>query len=136
MPHIPDGPVYPKLAICLYDLDRVDPTIRGALLGGKLDLSKPILTDPDRMDETAVAFRCDLLSAACIIDTIRAHDFLAGDHPTRCYLSRTGKTWTKLPGRVVLSRAVKGKISLSPDVFGVEDRSVELIALKPKPVKI
>ena len=59
MPRLPEPAPQngPRLAINLYDLDRIDPMIRGSLLGGKLDLTAPVRIDPERLDETAVAFR-------------------------------------------------------------------------------
>lgn len=108
-----------RLAVNLYDItntNRLPDSIRQMLLLDKLDLSTPIRTDPERLDEAAVAFNCDLLSAACIIDVLRSHDRKAGDYPTRAYLRRAS-AWNKLPGHAVLTEVVDGKPRLNPDWF-------------------
>ncbi len=98
------------------------------LLGGKLALDAgPIRTDPDRMDETAVEFSCDLLTACCIADTLRSHDRAAGDHPTRVYLRKSSQ-WVKLQGSVVLTRVVGGKVILDPEMFPTRAKPGELAA--------
>ena len=68
-----------------------------------------------RGDEVGVTFACDLLSAACICDTLRAHDAKVGDYPTRVYVFR--KAWTKVAGNVTLSIVLDGKPVLNPDLF-------------------
>lgn len=105
-----------RLAVNVADLTRLDSTIRSLLLGGNLDLTQSIRTDPDRIDEGAVAFSCDLLTAACIADTIREHNRRAGEYPTRIYLRR-GAAWTKLPGQTVLTRVVGDSVVLDHDTF-------------------
>lgn len=120
-----------RLALCLFDIDRIDPTIRSMLLGGKLetDRNKIVRIDPDRMDETGVLLTCDLLTAACIADTIRAHDGGAGDPPTRVYLKRRG-AWEKVPGRQALTLVVDGKPILNPSVFPAAGVTVRPPAVK------
>lgn len=109
-----------RLAVNLFDLDRIDPLIRGVLLKDRL-VREPIKVDPNVIDEVAVEFKGSLLSAACVCDTIRARDKEAGDHPTRVYIYRS-KAWTKLSGSVVLSEVVlinehSMECRLSPTVF-------------------
>jgi hypothetical protein len=122
-----------SLAVNLFDLDRVDPTVRQILLAGKLDLTRVIRINPDRPDETAVAFTCDLLTAACICDVIRTHDRAAGDHPCRVYLRRS-KAWERLPGAAVLSVLDDGKAVLNPDLFGSPVEPPR--SFIPKPVEL
>ena len=112
-----------QLAVNICDLTRIDPTVRAMLLGGKLDVaSGPIRTDPERLDESAIAFSCDLLTAACCLDVMRDHDRRAGDYPTRCYV-KTASVWNKLPGRATLTVTITdkylehGKVVLNPEWF-------------------
>ncbi len=111
-----------KLAINLYDLDRIAPTLRTKLFSGRLDLSKPLSTAWDRTnikEEVAVLFTCDLLTAAIICDTVRSHDRKAGDFPTRLYLKR--KSWARIPSGVVLTALTEeNKCVLNPKVFSLE----------------
>ena len=124
-----------RLAVNLADLDRIDPFVREAMgLAQKLDATAPIYTDPDRWDETAVAFRCDLLTAACLLDVIRDHDRRAGAAVTRTYVNK-GYGWVKLPGGTTLvlpGVSYKGTTvadRLNPDVFNV---AAEHAAAPPK----
>jgi hypothetical protein len=106
-----------RLAVNLYDLDRVEKSIREMLLVGKVK-NAALRIDPKRLDETAVQFSCDLLTAACILDTLRNHDRIAGDVPTRCYILTDPKgNWRRLSSSAVLTVIEDGKVELSPDVF-------------------
>lgn len=117
-----------RLAVNIYDLDRVNPTLRASLVAPRLDLTKPVDMSWDRKsdDETAVAFSCDLLSAAIICDTLRSHDRAAGDSPTRIYLFK--KSWTRVASHVVLTEMVDRVCQLSPDVFVVEVKAAPVAA--------
>lgn len=106
-----------RLAVNLYDLDRVEPLVRQMLLGGKMDLSNAVVTDRDRIDEAAVVFACDLLTAACVCDTLRSHDRVVKDYPTRVYVRRS-TAWAKVPGHLHLAVVVKDRCVLNPEVFG------------------
>jgi len=108
-----------RLAINLFDLDKISPFIRDQMgLASKLDAAGgAIKVDADRPDETAVAFSCDALAAACLLDVIRQHDRSAGDRPCRAYANR-GRGWTKLPADAVLTEARDGKLRLNPSLFG------------------
>ncbi len=125
-----------RLAINLIDLDRVDSMIRHMLLGGKLDLSHKnvIQVDKDRFDETGVVFTCDLLTAACVCDTIRTHDKNAGDYPTRVYLFRA-RAWSKVSGATLLSVVEDGVVILNPEVFPVEVEPIPLVSKEPLTIK-
>lgn len=118
-----------RLAINLADLDRVDQLIRDILLRGKLDATQAIWTDKSKMDEVAVAFTCDLLTAACICDTIRTHDRNAKDYPTRVYIFR--RAWSKVAGDALLSLVEDGEVVLNPALFNVQ----EIEPAMPTPMK-
>jgi hypothetical protein len=109
-----------RIGICLFDLDRIDPGMRGLLLGGNLDLRRErvVRVDKDRPDETAVPFSCDLLKAASICDVVRGHDREAGDQPTRVYLKKDH--WRRLPADALLTLTVDGGPALNPEWFPVE----------------
>jgi hypothetical protein len=113
-----------RLALNLWDLDRVAPDLMERL-GPQLDLGRDSVvrvgTAKDREDrfaDTAVPFRCDLLSAAMICDVLRATDRKFNDAPTRIYLLRDGK-WRRLVGDAVLSVVDGGKVQLNPAIFKV-----------------
>ncbi len=99
------------------------------------------MIDKDRVDETAMAFSCSLLSAACICDTIRSHDREAGDYPTRVYIQRNPPDgpWTKLNSMTVLvvtdvtgaDGHGKGVLALSPNVFSSPKEKVPLAPAVP-----
>lgn len=107
-----------KLAVNLYDLDRVDPLIRGELLADKL-APLPIKVDANRDDEVAVEFSCDLLTAAVICDILRGHDREGGDNPTRIYIKRDAR-WLKVPSHVVFVDTSTGVARLNSALFPVK----------------
>ncbi len=82
-----EGQQAERLALNLFDCDRIEPIVRQMMLGGKLVL-EPIRVDPQRGDEVGVEFSCDLLTAAALCDVIRSHDRELGDRPTRVYVFR------------------------------------------------
>jgi len=84
-----------------------------------------VLFDGDRK-EVGVPFLCPLLEAAIICDTLRRHDKMAGDRPTRVYIRR--KTWSKIPGAALLTLVdeTTGKVRLNPKLFPG--------AIEPEPV--
>lgn len=123
-----------RLAINLCDVTdeaRLSEFMRTTLLGGKL-AETWINVDPRQIDEAAVEFTCDLLTAACICDTIRTHDRLVKDSPTRVYLRRAD-AWRRLPGNVLLSIVSDGELKLNPIVF--PDTSSVPAASKPLAVE-
>lgn len=106
-----------RLACNLYDLDRVPASMR-AIVAARLDKTKPIDMGWDRKSDTevAVAFNCDLLSAAILCDKLRSDDRAAGDSPTRLYLFK--KAWTRVASHIVLTELLPdGSCRLSPEVF-------------------
>ena len=116
-----------RLAINIADVMRYNLDVVAILLGGKLDTATPIRTDPDRIDETAALFTCDLLGAATIVDTIWGHDRRSGTPPARAYL-RKGTAWTKLPTQVPLTRLVGDTIHLNHEVFPPIVAAEDLVA--------
>ena len=122
-----------RLALNVFDLDRLDPVLRARLLKGRLDL-RAVRPDPDRGGETAVAFSCDPLTAALICDLLRSEDRRAGDVPTRVYLRRN-KVWVRLSASDVLTEVGEdGKATLSHDLFPPEP--VEYVPPPVKPVAL
>jgi len=113
-----------KLAANIADLTRLPEMIRGMLLTGKL-ATKHIVTDRFRLDEAAVELTCPLLTAACVLDTIRTRDRNAGVYPTRVYLRRT-VAWTKLSGSVLLSVVENNEVKLNPELFPLDVRPVPI----------
>lgn len=105
-----------RIAINLFDLDRLDKEVLRMLLGGKLKTSGAIRTDPKRNEEVAIEFSCDTLTAASICDTIRGHDRRNGIQPTRCYLMRND-VWIRLSSATDLTIVVNAKVLLNPAVF-------------------
>lgn len=107
----------PSLALNIVDLIRIDPSVRGLMLRGRIDLrAVPIRIG---RDEAAIEIRGDLLACASLADVVREHDRRAGDPPTRTYLRR-GRTWAKLPSSAVLT-LVRGETTiLNPEVFPSE----------------
>lgn len=91
-----------RLAINLFDLERIEPHVRRLLRLGELLGREPIRVDAERPDEVGVEFACDLLQAACLCDVLRLGDRNGGRYPTRVYLHRE-RAWTRLPGHAVLS---------------------------------
>jgi hypothetical protein len=122
-----------RLAVNLFDCDRIEPTVRQMMLGGKLKL-EAIRVDPDRGDEVGVEFCCDLLTAAAICDVIRSHDRELGDCLTRVYVFR--RTWTKLSSTAVLSRIGKdGILRLSEELFAREVKPAPWKPAQGRPMK-
>ena len=105
------------LAANLYDLDRVPEMIRECLNFRNVFMRMAVTTDPDRVDEAAIPFRCDLLTAACICDMIRTHDRGVKDYPTRVYI-RKKVAWEKVPANINLTTIEDGDPVLNPVVFG------------------
>lgn len=111
------------LAVNLADLDRMDPALRGPLLHGKLDLKAGhIRVDPRRVDEFAVGFTCDLLTAATLCDVVRSNDRKLRQSPTRVYLRRR-VSWEQLPKDAVLTEVYETD---EVDAFGNPRRTVRL----------
>lgn len=141
MPKIPEGDEVSyihkgreKIAINLFDLTRVPKHIRILLLT-ETDGHSPrigntaIRMSKERLDEAGVEFVCDLLTAACICDSIRQADRRAGEYPCRVYLKKAS-AWTKLAHGDVLTKVSKGgKVYLNPKLFCVK---TEIPSLSPE----
>lgn len=104
-----------RLALNLWDLEKlVHPTVRLLMnLGNNMDLANAIWVDRDRLDETAVAFICPLLQAACIVDVLRSENRRHGERAVRIYLKRA-EAWTRLPEVTVLTVLKDGHAELNP----------------------
>lgn len=105
-----------KLAINLFDLDRLPEDMRGSLLGGRLDTGTVVTIDRNKVDEKAVIFVCTLLDAAQVCDIIRLVDLKAQDSITRVYLKRS-LVWIKLSSTQLLTVVQNGKSVLNPELF-------------------
>ncbi len=123
-----------QLSVNIFDLDRIESSIRQMLLGGKLDLSKA-LTIGERPDDRAVGFCCDLLSAACLCDIMRSNDRKFGDSPTRIYMrSRLNLPWFKIDANIVLTGLGEDEaIHLNPQIFPPLTTANE-VPLSPMPL--
>lgn len=105
-----------RLAVSVFDLDRLPPDVRRQMLGGKLDLRAVVRPDPDKPATTALAFSCPLLEAALICDILRNNDRKLGDEPTKVYLY-SGRGWAEIGPSTVLTSTDGGDLSLCPSVF-------------------
>lgn len=105
------------LAINLFDLERLDPMVREQLFGhGLFHLHpRPIWMDKEVMEETGLAFACQLLQASAICDFLREKDRKDGRTVTRVYLRRV-RAWTRLPSDVILVKYGR----LNPAIFPPE----------------
>lgn len=139
MPPVPTKPQPSRperIAVNLKDLDRVNPSLRAQLLKGRLDLTRAV-SPGDDVKDAAVAFSCDLLTAACVVDTLRSHDRDVGDPPTRACVQRApGLGWTKLPGELQLTKVVAGQVILNPTAFPPMVRARDLAVPRVKSVKM
>lgn len=113
----------PALALNIADALRIADTVRQILLVGKLDQTQVIMTDKKRPDEAAALFTCDLLTAACICDTIRDLDRRAKEYTTRVYIRRT-TVWEKLPRDIQLSVVIGDDLVLNPQIFSQQSANI------------
>lgn len=115
MPKITERP--DRLAINLFDLDLIDETMRSMLLLSRLDLEKPIKISQDNIQETAVRFKCDILTAATACDILQSERRKLNDPEVRLYLNR-GNGWYRLGSGRILTVLVGDKPKLNPAIFG------------------
>lgn len=121
-----------QLAICLFDLDRVDPSVYSMLIRGKLE-AKPIRMDEQKPEETAVLFTCPLLDAAVTCDLLRSHDRETGDPTTRIWLRKSKEhSWIKQPTNALFSIVDERGLRLHPWTFPPPAAQVATSALKPE----
>ena len=102
-----------KLAINVDDLTRVAAT-RSANLGLPARISLEVMRWGEAKPESGAIFSCDAITAALIIDILRADDRGQGDNPTRAYLQHNGGKWIKLDNVPLVLGGV-----LNEDVFGL-----------------
>lgn len=131
----PPKPARPeKLALNLWDVTRLHPTV-AAMLAGRVDRRKEALVWVDRTDveETAVVLTPPLLEAACLVDVVRAGAAKIGDKVPRAYVFR--KTWARLPATAVLTTVRDGKPALAPEWFAGVETPIEAVEYVPPPAK-
>lgn len=120
-----------RIGINLGDVFRLPELMRSTLLAGKIDLaSGAVNTDKSRLDEAAVVFCCDLLTAACTCDIVRGHDRRVGDYPTRVYIQRA-QAWQKVSGSITLSVVEDGRAMLNPELFPRKPQAVKMRQVQP-----
>jgi hypothetical protein len=121
-----------RLALNLWDLERVHPQVRARILP-LLDIRREsaVWIDPDREDETACPFTCALVTAAAAADLIRGMARQCGEPPPRVYLNRLGVgSWVRLAGEAILTHLLDGRVVLSPAVF-----PGEVVEFRPLPAR-
>jgi len=123
-----------RLAVCLFDLERVEPLMFVRLLAGRVDLDRSLVirVDPSRPDETAVPTKGPVLPAATALDLLRSENRREGDQVTRVYLDK-GRGWVRLSANAVLTVSEGGKSKLNPDIFGSQ---VEVVSVAPTPQRV
>lgn len=122
------------LAVNLFDLDRIEETVRASMFADKLVLTDTVWVDRNRVDEIAVVFKCSILKAACLLDVVRGRDRRAGDHPTRAYIRRR-RVWDKIPADALLTLVEDGQTVLNPAVFKIEAKPLDLPSSLPQRVE-
>ncbi len=75
------------------------------------------LKTTDRVGETALAFKCDLLRAALLCDIIRNHDRQLNQSATWVYIKKGDNLWSRLPDAAVLTALIDDKAQLNPEWF-------------------
>lgn len=108
-----------RLAVNVFDLTRIPAMVRGLLLDGKVDTTKPLFMDKERPDELGVEFICDLLNAAATCDVLRNEGRRSGV-PMRAYIRQRG-SWTRLPHSAVLTEIVGDTCVLNTELFPPTD---------------
>lgn len=112
-----------KLAVSMEDLERLSPLARAGLTAGRLDLSRIVKVGEDRIKAVpALAFSCDLLTAAKVCDIMRAQDKKVEDKLTQVYVLKD-RVWSRVPWNVTLTVARQNGdgrpvVQLNPDIFG------------------
>lgn len=115
----------PLLAVNLFDSDRIEPLTRQILLGGRVDADQAVLIQRGRSRDVALAFTCDLLTAACMVQAMRNMDVKAGRQPTRAYRLAVPPgdsgddppTWVAVPAEEPLILTRTNRCVLNPSVF-------------------
>lgn len=115
-----------RLALNIYDLDRIPDEVRPGLVSRHL-AKKAIHIPTELGDEIGIELVCPLLDAACICDMLRSRDRASNSIPTRIYLFR--ERWVRVQAGAYLSVLVGDKVVLNPKVFDVERVIAEPIPL-------
>ncbi len=127
----------PRVAVNLWDLDRVHPEIVRLVLAGKVAGDKTaIFKVHDRHEDTAVPFVCDPRTAAVACDVLRSECRRCEVRPVRVYVSPDGVRWVRVPERGVLTWVDGGGVGhLSPEFFPTGERP-EPVAPTPSAVEL
>lgn len=120
-----------RLAVNMKDLEHAPAGFRNVAVNELLDVSKAGVVN-ESVEDAAMPFRCDLLTAASFCDVLRGIDRRAGCRPTRVYLQRVA-AWDKLAESAVLTVLTNGKPALNPELFPpvAQAGSAEPPAMKP-----
>lgn len=118
-----------RLAINMWDLSHLHPTMKVGFLGGKIDPTQPIWIDRDKPDETILEFVCNLFSAAVACDLLRSECRRSKEASVRVYLKRA-EAWSRLPSTAILTVLEGKRFVLNPEWF---PRKVKLIPIAPLP---
>jgi hypothetical protein len=122
VPPIPRRAPATRLAVNLFDSERIDPLTRQILLGGRVNVDHAVLVESGGRQsspgDAALEFTCDLLTAACMVHAMRNMDRKAGRAPTRAYKCQTTPDrWTKVPGDTDLIVISDNQCALNIEVF-------------------
>lgn len=109
-----------RLAVNLFDIDSLEPTMRLFLISGKIDFKLPVRVG-ESIQETAVPFQCRLLEAATACDIIQEEQRKVGLPPVKVYLDAEGTGfWIRIASSTQFTVVHGGKVALNPEVFGKE----------------
>lgn len=133
------SPQEERLAVNLFDLNRVEPSLFRLLFAKRLELNKgkAIRVDPKVTTETALPFHCSLIEAATACDILRNENRKLKEPIARVYVNR-GRGWVKLPSTVFLTLAMGESCILNPEVFGQamsEELAGPIAPLRPKRIE-
>jgi hypothetical protein len=108
-----------QLAINLFDLDKLETTLRLFVTGGKLDFKRPVRVG-EAVAETAIPFSCELLEAATACDVLQGELRKVKLDPVRVYLLKAAfeANWVKLPVATQFTLIHGNEVILNPQVFG------------------
>lgn len=126
-----------QLAINAIDLDALDPILRIRITRDKegnnrLDFRQAIPVETEKASSTrAIAFCCDLLTAALCCDLTRSENRREGGPIIRVYLKKAD-AWTRLPEKAILTLVEEGKPILNPEIFPMQVRPSDLMPLAPR----
>lgn len=113
-----------RVAVNMFDIDRVDPLTRQIILGGRLNLDHAVLAGDQRRsspNDVGLEFTCDLVTAATMIHALRNMDAKHGRSATRAYKCDDPKSpserWHRLHADVPTIVIIDNRCTLNPEVF-------------------